>query len=127
MSVAAMCALAVCASIMALYLRELRPEMARMLALGASLLIMGAAVPMAAEFIAAVRQFSLISRPMAEFMQPMLKVTGIAYIAQFAAELCRDAGETALAGRVELAGKTAITLMSFPIMRDVFLSLMNFV
>lgn len=127
MSVAAMCALAVCASIMALYLRELRPEIARMLALGASLLIMGAAVPMAAEFIAAVRQFSLISRPMAEFMQPMLKVTGIAYIAQFAAELCRDAGETALAGRVELAGKTAITLMSFPIMRDVFLSLMNFV
>ena len=127
MSVAAMCALAVCASIMALYLRELRPEMARMLALGASLLIMGAAVPMAAEFIAAVRRFSLISRPMAEFMQPMLKVTGIAYIAQFAAELCRDAGETALAGRVELAGKTAITLMSFPIMRDVFLSLMNFV
>ena len=127
MSVAAMCALAVCASIMALYLRELRPEMARMLSLMASLLIMGAAVPMAAEFIAAVRQFSLISRPMAEFMQPMLKVTGIAYIAQFAAELCRDAGETALAGRVELAGKTAITLMSFPIMRDVFLSLMNFV
>ena len=122
-----MCALAVCASIMALYLKELRPEMARMLALGAALLIMGAAVPMAAEFIAAVRQFSLISRPMAEFMQPMLKVTGIAYIAQFAAELCRDAGETALAGRVELAGKTAITLMSFPIMRDVFLSLMNFV
>ena len=127
MSVAAMCALAVCASIMALYLKELRPEMARMLALGASLLIMGAAVPMAAEFIAAVRRFSMISRPMAEFMQPMLKVTGIAYIAQFAAELCRDAGETALAGRVELAGKTAITLMSFPIMRDVFLSLMNFV
>ncbi|MCH5187879.1 MAG: hypothetical protein J1F63_05705 [Oscillospiraceae bacterium] len=122
-----MCALAVCASIMALYLREFRPEMARMLAMGAALLIMGAAVPMAAEFIAAVRRFSLISRPMAEFMQPMLKVTGIAYIAQFAAELCRDAGETALAGRVELAGKTAIALMSFPIMRDVFLSLMNFV
>ena len=127
MSVAAMCALAVCASIMALYLRELRPEMARMLALGASLAIMGAAVPMAAEFIGAIREFSRISRPMSEFIQPMLKITGIAYIAQFAAELCRDAGETALAGRVELAGKTAITLMSFPIVRDVFMSLMEFV
>lgn len=127
MSVGALCALAVCASVTALFLRELRPEMARLLAIAASLLIMGAAAPMAAEFVAEVRRFTLVSRPMARFIMPMLKVTGLAYVAQFAAELCRDAGESALAGRVELLGKTAIALISFPMVRDVFLSLTEFI
>ncbi len=127
MSVAAMCALAVCAAVMALYLRELRPEMARLLSLAAGLAVMAAALPMAAEFVEGIKTFSQISRPMARFLQPLLKITGIAYIAQFAAELCRDAGESALAGRVEFAGKTAIAVMSFPIIKDVFLSLMKIV
>lgn len=127
MSVMSVCALAVCASIMALYLRELRPEMARLLALGAGLALMGAVLPMAAEFIEGIKDFAAVSRPLAEFIKPLLKITGIAYVAQFAAELCRDAGESALAGRVELAGKTAITLMSFPIIKEVFLSLMKIV
>lgn len=122
-----MCAMAVCASIMALYLRELRPEMARLLSLGAGIAIMWAVLPQAAAFIAGIKEFSEVSRPLAEFIKPLLKITGIAYIAQFAAELCRDAGESALAGRVELAGKTAITLMSFPIIKEVFLSLMKIV
>jgi len=30
---------------------------------------------------------------------------GIAYIAEFGAEVCRDAGEGAIASKVELAGK----------------------
>ena len=127
MSVTALCALAVCAAIMALYLRELRPELGRLLSLGASVVLMAAALPMAAEFIAGIRSFAAVSAPFGEFIGPLLKITGIAYVAQFAAELCRDAGENALAGRVELVGKTAITLMSFPIIKEVFLSLMEMV
>lgn len=127
MSLVAVCALAVCTSMVAIYLRELRPEMARLLSLAAGVVIMAAIVPMAAEFVAGVSEFAAISRPLDEFIRPLLKITAIAYIAQFAAELCRDAGEGALAGRVELAGKTVITLMSFPIIRQVFMSLMRIV
>lgn len=127
MNVAYMCALAVCASVMALYLREMRPEMARLLAIAAGLAVMGAALPMAVGFIEGIKSFGSISEPLARFFKPLLKITGIAYIAQFSAEICRDAGESALAGRVEFAGKTAIALMSFPIIKEVFLSLMNIV
>ncbi len=127
MSVGSICALGVCAAIMALSIREIRPEMARLLSLAAGLVIMGAAVKMAAEFIEGLKQFSQFSPSAGAFIKPLLKITGIAYAAQFAAELCRDAGESALAGRVELAGKTAITLMSFPIIKEVFLSLMRII
>ena len=125
MSVAAICALGVCAAVIALYIRELRPEMARLFVLGAGIVIMAMAMPMAAEFVSGIRVFGEINSVTAGFLEPLLKITGIAYIAQFAAELCRDAGESALAGRVEFAGKTAIALMSFPIIREVFMSLMN--
>lgn len=127
MSVAAICALGVCAAVTALYLRELRPEMGRLFALGAGIVIMGATLPMAAEFVSGIQIFGEINSVTAGFLGPLLKITGIAYIAQFAAELCRDAGESALAGRVELAGKTAIALMSFPIIREVFMSLMRII
>ncbi len=127
MSISALCALGVCAAIMATFLRETRPEMARLLALGAGVVIMSAAVPMAAEFVKGIRLFNRFNSTAAQFLTPLLKITGIAYIAQFSAEICRDAGESAIASRVELAGKTAIALMSFPIVKEVFVSLMNFV
>ncbi len=127
MSVAAVCGLGVCAAVIALYLRELRPDIARLFALGAGLVIMAAMVPMAGEFVAGIRSFARLVPLTADFVGPLLKITGIAYIAQFAAELCRDAGESALAGRVELAGKTAIALMSFPIVKEVFMSLMRLI
>ena len=36
-------------------------------------------------------------------------------MAQFAADACRDAGESSLASKVELAGKVAVILMALPL------------
>jgi stage III sporulation protein AD len=38
--------------------------------------------------------------------------------AQFTAELCRDAGEGALASRLELAGRAEILLLALPLIRE---------
>lgn len=127
MSVGALCALGVCAAIMAAAIREIKPEYARLLSLAAGVMITGAAVSMAAEFIDGLGEFARLSPTAGVFLKPLLKITGIAYIAQFSAELCRDAGEEALGGRVELAGKTAIALMSFPIIKEVFINLMRII
>ena len=48
----------------------------------------------------------------------MLRATGIAALAEFGAQLCRDAGESALAGRVELAGRVALTGVALPILLE---------
>ncbi len=45
----------------------------------------------------------------------VLKITGIAYIAEFGAEVCRDAGEGSIASKIELAGKITIIVMAVPI------------
>ncbi len=46
----------------------------------------------------------------------VLKVTGIAYLAQFGMQLCIDAGETSIAGKIELAGKIMMMIVSAPVL-----------
>ena len=46
----------------------------------------------------------------------VLKVTGIAYLAQFGMQLCNDAGQTSIAGKIELAGKIMMMVVSAPVL-----------
>jgi len=48
-------------------------------------------------------------------MSTILKIIGIAYIAEFGAEVCKDAGEGAIASKIELAGKVIIIVLAAPI------------
>ena len=55
----------------------------------------------------------------AETGSTLLKALGACWLAQFAADACRDAGEGALASKVELAGKTAVLLLILPLFAEV--------
>lgn len=50
------------------------------------------------------------------YVTTLLKIIGIAYIAEFGAELCKDAGESAIASKIELAGKVLIIVLAMPVM-----------
>ena len=50
----------------------------------------------------------------------MLKAVGITIDGQLAAQLCKDAGESALAYAVELAAKAAVLAAAFPLLRQLF-------
>jgi stage III sporulation protein AD len=45
----------------------------------------------------------------------LIKIIGVAYIAEFGAEVCKDAGESAIASKIELAGKVTILVLAVPI------------
>lgn len=49
------------------------------------------------------------------YFSAVLKITGIAYIAEFGAEICKDAGEGAIASKIKLAGKVIIVMLAAPI------------
>lgn len=49
------------------------------------------------------------------YFTTVLKIVGIAYIAEFGAEVCRDAGESSIASKIELAGKVIIVVLAVPI------------
>lgn len=52
-----------------------------------------------------------------EYIKVLIKVLGIALVTQFTADMCRDSGESALASKVEFAGKVIITATSIPVIK----------
>lgn len=49
------------------------------------------------------------------YLATILKVVGITYIGEFGAQICRDAGENAVAAKVEFATKILIIVLALPI------------
>ena len=60
------------------------------------------------------------------YFSTVLKVVGIAYLAGFGAEVCRDAGERATAGKLELAGKVIILITALPVLIAVLETITRF-
>ena len=51
-----------------------------------------------------------------EYIDIILKIIGISYISQFASQICSDAGEGAIASKIEFAGKVIIMVISAPVL-----------
>ncbi|MBQ7045496.1 MAG: hypothetical protein IJN65_03275 [Clostridia bacterium] len=61
-----------------------------------------------------------------EYFYLLLKALGICYITQFIGDLCKDAGQTALEEKVYLIGKGAIFVMSFDLLKNLFIVATSF-
>ena len=49
------------------------------------------------------------------FLKTIMNIIGVAYIAEFGAQVVRDAGQESIASKIELAGKMLIMVMAVPI------------
>ena len=53
-----------------------------------------------------------------EFIKLLIKITGIAFLSEFAVSICKDSGEAAIASKVEIGSKIIIIAMSIPILSE---------
>ncbi|MEE0865832.1 MAG: stage III sporulation protein AD [Clostridia bacterium] len=49
------------------------------------------------------------------FLSLLIKITGIAFLSEFAVSVCKDSGEAAIANKIEIGTKIIIISMSIPI------------
>lgn len=56
----------------------------------------------------------------------ILKMIGITYVAEFAMNICKDAGYSAIAGQIELFAKLSILVVSLPVLGTFLDVLENF-
>ena len=118
---------AICALVLILSIKSTRPELALLLSLATGVVVVGMAVPYFVQIRSEMEWMGARVSGNGSFFQPLMKVLGICFICQIAAELCRDAGETALGSKVELFGKVVICAMTVPVMHallDTVISLM---
>ena len=55
----------------------------------------------------------------------VLKILAIAYLSTFCSEICKDAGATSIASKVEFAGKILILALAIPILMAVLNSILQ--
>jgi stage III sporulation protein AD len=59
------------------------------------------------------------------YLNTVFKILGIAYLASFCSEICRDAGESSIAAKVDFAGKILILVLAIPILMAVMQSILK--
>ena len=59
------------------------------------------------------------------YLNTVFKILGIAYLASFCSEICKDAGENSIAAKVEFSGKILILVLAIPILMAVMQSILK--
>ncbi len=112
-------AVAVVGAVFSLILKEYKPSFAICIGIICALIIF---VEILQRINYIFTTLSLIAGKLSfsnEYMETIIKITGVSYIARFGTEICRDAGSGAVATNVEIAGKIIIVILSLPVLVSV--------
>ena len=103
------------ALVIVVILKQYKPEYAIYVSIIAGILILFMAVEKLSGIINLLQAISDKTYINKEFLGIILKITGIAIITEFAVSICADAGERAIATKIEMGSKVIIIAMSIPI------------
>ena len=112
--------------LLALQIKQARPEYAVYLSVvtGVFLLIMAAQrLEVVVESVRLIQNSISIQ---SSYIQVLLKIIGITYISEFAADICRDAGYSAVAGQIGIFAKLSILAVSIPIVTALLETIQSF-
>ena len=104
----------VIAAILATFLRRERGEIAIVIAIATGVLIFGCVisqVTVVLEFLN--KMLEMVAIEESYYMQ-LLKMLGIAYVAEFASSICKDTGHQSIAGMIETFARISIVALSIP-------------
>ncbi|MBM7097291.1 MULTISPECIES: stage III sporulation protein AD [Alteribacter] len=103
------------ATFLALVVKEQKPVFAFLLTVFAGVVIFIFLVGKISTIIGMLEELADNANINLVYVQTILKIIGIAYIAEFGAQIAKDAGQGAVASKIELAGKVLIMIMAIPI------------
>ncbi|MNQ98238.1 Stage III sporulation protein AC/AD protein family protein [compost metagenome] len=102
-------------TILTLIIKEQKPMFAFLLAAFTGIVIFLFLIGKISSVIAVLEDLAVKSNVNIVFLKTILKIIGVAYIAEFGAQIVRDAGQDSIASKIELAGKVLIMVMAIPI------------
>lgn len=103
-------------AILSVILRQHKPEYSSIIAIACGIVIVSMIKDDLAAVVDTIRSAVKSLEIESTYISTLIKIIGIAYLTQFGASICEDAGEKAIAMKLELAGRLVIILMTAPIM-----------
>ena len=108
--------IAVVTAILSLTLRSVRPELGMQTAIAGGAVLLAFAASELLGITAALRSLMSDLGAGEEIVTLVMKVVCIAYVAQIAADICRDSGENALAAKTEICGRLLMVSAALPML-----------
>lgn len=107
--------IALIALIIIILLKQYRPEFAIYVSLLTGVLILLLVVDELKGIIGLLQSLANKTSINSQFLTLLIKITGIAFLSEFAVSVCKDSGEGAIASKIEIGSKIIIISMSIPI------------
>lgn len=108
-------ALGIIAVIISVIVKKYKPEMALQIAIAVSVIIFILMIGKLNTVFDLLNDITKKASIDLVYFTVILKIIAIAYITEFSSEVCRDAGESTIALKVEFAGKVLILVLAAPI------------
>lgn len=118
---------ALVASILVIILKEQKASVAFFLILITGIVIFLLIIQQIAQVFTLLEYIAQKANVNGMYVETILKIIGIAYIAEFGAQITRDAGLGSVASKIELAGKVFILVLAVPILTAVIETVLGFI
>ena len=109
---------------LSLFFKDKRSDLAVLITLAAGIIIFIFCLSQIGQIINFVKLISDKAGIDTVYLGIILKILAIAYVSSFASEICKDAGASTLASKVDFAGKIFILVLAIPILGAVLDSIL---
>lgn len=99
-------------------IKQYKPEFTIYVSILAGVIILAFATDKISGIINLLQNIASKTNININFIKILIKITGIAILTEFASSVCKDAGDTAIASKVDIGGKVLIVSFSVPIIQS---------
>ncbi|EYE89693.1 stage III sporulation protein AD [Fervidicella metallireducens AeB] len=107
------------AAMIVVLLKNEKPEIALQISLATGIVIFLLMLSKLTVVVEALQQIALKINIDVIYLNTVLKIIGIAYLASFGVEICKDSGQSSIASKIEFAGKILIITLAIPVLMAV--------
>ena len=111
-------------TIFCVILKETRKDIAMIVGIATVVIIMFFGINYISQVVEVIKELANKAGLPDNFLSIILKIIGIAYVVEFASDICKDAGQEAISSKIQFAGKCIILTMGMTIIGN-FVDVIN--
>jgi len=106
-------------AVLAITIKQQSPQVALLITIASSVLIFLMVLPMISQATQVMTHVGGLLDGGMQYVSLALRVIGVAYMAELGSSVCADAGETAIAAKIDLGGRVIIMVLAMPVVVDI--------
>lgn len=118
MNIVIIASVALIAAVLSIVLKQYKPEYSLFISIGAGILIFLSVLAVIEPILSFIEELTERAGLEGVYGEVLIKSLAICYITQLACDCCKDAGESAIAGKLQIAGKIAVLLIALPMFKS---------